>query len=402
MGMLPHILTDTKLKSLKPREKLYKVVDRDGLYVAVTASGTVSFRYDYRISGRRETVTIGRYGPDGISLAEAREELNTVKKQISLGVSPAAAKRDGKKMVKGAQRFSDYTVAYMKNIRLADSTRAMKQSVIDRDTLPAFGNRLMHELTPPLVREHCDKMVERGARATALQVREIISSVFKYAADRGHDVTNPVENIKASSIATFTPRDRALSPKEIGIFFRTLEHTGTMATLKLAVKLVLLTMVRKNEFIDATWDEVDFDKAAWVIPAGRMKAGRSHVIYLSRQALDIMIGLKMCAGGSDYLLAGRYDIRKTLSKAALNRVITETVKRAQAEGHNLEHSTVHDLRRTASTLLHEAGFSSDWIEKQLAHEQNGVRAVYNKAEYAAQRRDMLQQWADMVDGWVKI
>lgn len=124
-----------------------------------------------------------------------------------------------------------------------------------------------------------------------------------------------------------------------------------------------------------------------------MKASREHNIYLSRQAMDIMIGLQVCAGGSDYILPGRYDIRKHISNSSLNRVISETVKFIQQRGDDFEHFTVHDLRCTASTLLPEAGFNSDWIEKQLAHEQRGVRAVYNKAEYAAQRRDMLQQWA---------
>uniref|UniRef100_UPI001115A63B tyrosine-type recombinase/integrase n=1 Tax=Cronobacter sakazakii TaxID=28141 RepID=UPI001115A63B len=173
-----------------------------------------------------------------------------------------------------------------------------------------------------------------------------------------------------------------------------------MATMKLAIKLVLLTMVRKSEFTNATWKEINFKAGTWTIPAERMKASRSHVIYLSRQALDLLVGLQMCAGGSEYLLPGRYSVSKPLSNAALNRLITVTVEKAQEEGHHLDHFSVHDMRRTASTLLHEAGYPSDWIEKALAHEQKGVRAVYNKAEYARQRAYMLQQWADMVDMWI--
>ncbi len=122
-----------------------------------------------------------------------------------------------------------------------------------------------------------------------------------------------------------------------------------------------------------------------------MKRRREHVIYLSDQAMDIITGLKVCAMGSEYLIPGRYDIRKPLSNAALNNVIDGVVKRINENGIEFAPVTVHDLRRTASTLLHEAGFNSDWIEKCLAHEQKGVRAVYNKAEYAEQRRDMLQQ-----------
>lgn len=394
------MLTDTKLKNLKPQDKLYKVSDRDGLYVAVLTSGSVSFRYDYRINGRRETLVIGQYGRDGISLAEAREELIAAKKLLKSGQSPAAAKRDGIRKISGAESFAVHTDSYMKHVTLAASTRDMKQAVIDRDILPVLGNKMMVEITTPMVRDLCDRIVERGGRATAVQAREIISSVYRYANDRGHGFFNPAADIKPSAIATFKPRDRCLQPEEIGALFRTLDNVSTLPTLKLAVKLILISMVRKSEFTQATWQEVNFAKATWTIPAGRMKAARGHVIYLTRQALDLMVGLQMCAGGSDYLLPGRYSTSKPLSNAALNSVIDRAVAAAADAGENLNPLTVHDLRRTASTLLHEAGFPSDWIEKALAHEQKGVRAVYNKAEYSRQRAYMLQQWADMIDAWI--
>ena len=394
------MLTDTKLKNLKPQDKLYKVSDRDGLYVAVLTSGTVSFRYDYRINGRRETLVIGQYGRDGISLAEAREELIAAKKLLKAGQSPAAAKRDGIKKIRGAETFAVHTDSYMKHVILADSTRAMKQAVIDRDILPVLGNKMMAEITTSMVRDLCDRIVERGGRATAVQAREIISSVYRHANDRGHGLFNPAADIKPSSIAIFKPRERTLTPEEIGLFFRTLDAIGAMGTMKMALKLVLITMVRKGEFTNATWDEIDFKKWTWTIPSERMKGSRAHVIYLPKQAQDILVGLQMCAGGSEYLVPGRYNFRKPLSNAALNSLIDRTVKIINEDGEHIQGFTVHDMRRTASTLLHEAGYPSDWIEKALAHEQKGVRAVYNKAEYARQRAYMLQQWADMIDSWI--
>lgn len=394
------MLTDTKLKNLKPQDKLYKVSDRDGLYVAVLTSGTVSFRYDYRINGRRETLVIGQYGRDGISLAEAREELIAAKKLLKAGQSPAAAKRDGIKKIRGAETFAVHTDSYMKHVILADSTRAMKQAVIDRDILPVLGNKMMAEITTSMVRDLCDRIVERGGRATAVQAREIISSVYRHANDRGHGLFNPAADIKPSSIAIFKPRERTLTPEEIGLFFSTLDAIGAMGTMKMALKLVLITMVRKGEFTNATWDEIDFKKWIWTIPSDRMKGSRAHVIYLPKQAQDILVGLQMCAGGSEYLVPGRYNFRKPLSNAALNSLIDRTVKIINEDGEHIQGFTVHDMRRTASTLLHEAGYPSDWIEKALAHEQKGVRAVYNKAEYARQRAWMLQQWADMIDSWI--
>lgn len=395
------MLTDTKLRSLKPQDKLYKVSDRDGLYVAVTKSGVISFRYDYRFNGRRETVTFGRYSADGITLAEARAELIEAKRLLNAGISPASKKRDGIESKKIGTVFKDYTVNFLNDAQYADSTRAMKEAIIEKEIYPVFGKLQLEEITTPRLRALCEKIKDRGAKATALQVREIVGSVFTYAIDRGYEISNPADAIKASSIGTFQARERAMSPKEIGILFRELENYSCYPTLKLAVKFVLLTLVRKSEFIHATWDEIDFKNRQWVIPKGRMKGRKEHVIYLSDQAMDILTGMKVCAMGSDYLMPGRYDIKKPLSNAALNNVVDGTVKRINEKGIEFEPVTVHDLRRTASTLLHEAGYNSDWIEKCLAHVQNGVRSVYNKAEYAEQRRKMLQEWADMVDEWIK-
>lgn len=395
------MLTDTRLRSLKPQDKLYKVSDRDGLYVAVTKSGVISFRYDYRFNGRRETVTFGRYSADGITLAEARAELIEAKRLLNAGISPASKKRDGIESKKIGTVFKDYTVNFLNDAQYADSTRAMKEAIIEKEIYPVFGKLQLEEITTPRLRALCEKIKDRGAKATALQVREIVGSVFTYAIDRGYEISNPADAIKASSIGTFQARERAMSPKEIGILFRELENYSCYPTLKLAVKFVLLTLVRKSEFIHATWDEIDFKNRQWVIPKGRMKGRKEHVIYLSDQAMDILTGMKVCSMGSDYLMPGRYDIKKPLSNAALNNVIDGTVKRINEKGIEFEPVTVHDLRRTASTLLHEAGYNSDWIEKCLAHVQNGVRAVYNKAEYAEQRKKMLQEWADMVDEWIK-
>ncbi len=394
------MLTDTKLKNLKPQEKLYKVSDRDGLYVAVLTSGSVSFRYDYRINGRRETLVIGQYGRDGISLAEAREELIAAKKLLNAGQSPAAAKRDGIKKIRGAETFAVHTDSYMKNATLADSTRELKRAIIDRDLIPSLGNKLMTEITTAAVRDLCDKIVQRGGNATAVRAREIISSVYRHANDRGHGFYNPAADIKPSSIATFEDRERYLGPEEIGVFFRALDNFSAMGTLKMAIKLVLLTMVRKGEFTNAELKEISFTKGVWTIPGERMKSGKPHSIYLSRQALDLMVTLQMCAGGSIYLVPGRYDFNKPISNASLNSLIDRVVARINESGYHFERFTVHDLRRTASTNLHEADYPSDWIEKGQARKQKGTRAVYNKAEYSRQRAYMLQQWADMVDAWI--
>lgn len=395
------MLTDTKLKNLKPRDTLYKVADRDGLYVAVTKTGVISFRYDYRINGRRETLTIGKYGAGGMTLAQARDELIAAKKLVNAAISPASQKREGKRLVKDAETFSSFIEKYMQHVTLAESTRAMKEAIIRRDILPVLGRKVMAEITPSMVRSMCDRILERGGNATAIQALEMVNSVYRFANDRGHQFVNPAQGIKPKTLATFRPRERSLSPEEMGIFLRALEETTAMATMKLAVRLIALTLVRKSEALLAHWDEVNLDGRIWTIPAQRMKGSRPHVIYLSRQAISLMKEMKIHSCGSELLLPGRYRLDRPLSNAALNIMLPNIIERAAKAGEKISHFTIHDLRRTGSTLLHEAGYPSDWIEKALAHEQRGVRAVYNKAEYARQREYMLQQWADMVDAWIE-
>lgn len=393
------MLTDTKLRNLKPKEKLYKVNDRDGLYVAVTPAGAISFRYNYAIHGRQETVTFGRYGVGGITLAEARERLGEAKKLVAAGKSPAKEKARDKARIKDAETFGAWAEKWLRGYQMADSTRNMRRSLFERELKSKFGNQKLTEITHEDLRALTDAIVERGAPAPAVQTRDIVLQVYRWAIERGQKVDNPAELVRPTTIAKFEPRDRALTPDEIGLMYQYMERIGTGPSFRAAAKLLLLTMVRKGELTKAKWDEVDFTKALWTIPKERMKRRNPHLVFLSRQALDIFIALKTFAGGSDYVLPGRYDSDEPMSSATLNRLLTQTYRLAQKEGKPLGKFGPHDLRRTASTLLHEAGYNTDWIEKCLAHEQRGVRAVYNKAEYREQRTAMLQDWADMIDEW---
>lgn len=395
------MLTDTAIKALRSQKKLYKVSDRDGMYVVVQPSGAIVFRYDYRLNGRRETLTLGRYGPDGLSLARAREKLIDAKRAISEGRSPAQEKQHDKRRLKEAKRFGEFGEKWFQESRMADSTRAMRRSIYERDILPTFRNRLLTEITPDDLRMMCGKVKDRGAPATAVHVRDIVKLIFAFAILHGEKVANPADEVGPASIATFVPKDRSLSPAEIRVMLGQLEHVPTLPTIRLGMKLFLLTMVRKSELQDATWDEVDFENAVWSIPKERMKRSKAHNVYLSQQAVDIFIALKTCAGNSRYVLPSRYDADAPMSRATFNRITTAVVVRAKKEGLPLEPFTVHDLRRTGSTLLNELGFNSDWIEKCLAHEDGrSSRGVYNKAEYEHQRRHMMQEWSNLVDAWV--
>ncbi len=395
------MLTDAAIKALKPKEKLYKIVDRDGMYVVVQPSGAIVFRLDYRLNGRRETLTLGRYGTAGLSLARAREKLIDARRAISEGRSPAQEKQREKRRIQEAKSFGEFGERWLQEARMADSTRAMRRSIFERDILPAFRNRLLPEILPEDLRGLCAKVKERGAPATAVHVRDIVKLVFAFAILHGKKVANPADEVGPASIATFVPKDRSLSPAEIRVMFGQIEHVATLPTIRLGIKLILLSMVRKSELQDAVWDEVDFENAVWSIPKERMKRSKAHNVYLSQQMLDIFIALKTCAGNSKYVLPSRYDADAPMSRATFNRITTAVVERAKKEGLPLESFTVHDLRRTGSTLLNELGFNSDWIEKCLAHEDGrSSRGIYNKAEYEHQRRHMMQEWSNLVDAWV--
>ena len=395
------MLTDAALKALKPKEKLYKITDRDGMYVLVTPNGTLSFRLDYRLNGRRETVVFGKYGPTGLSLARAREKCIDAKRAISEGRSPAIEKQREKRRLLEAKSFGEFGEKWLLAGPMAESTRSMRRSVFERELLPIWRKRLLNEITPDDLRAHCAAIVERGAPATAIHVRDILKQIYGFAILHGEKVANPADEVGPASIASFVPRDRSLSPAEIRVMLKQLEQVATLPTIRLGLRLYLLTMVRKSELLDATWSEIDFVNAVWSIPKERMKRSKAHNVYLSRQVFDIFIALKTCAGNSKYVLPSRYDADAPMSRATFNRVTYLVVEQARKEGLPLEPFTVHDLRRTGSTILNELGFNSDWIEKCLAHEDGrSSRGIYNKAEYEVQRRHMMQEWSNIVEAWV--
>ena len=221
------MLTDAALKHLKPKEKIYKVTDRDGMYVLVKPSGTLSFRLDYRMNGRRETVTFGKYGPAGLSLARARElcwawrqvfrELAGLslararelcidaKRAISEGRSPAIEKQREKRRLLEAKSFGEFGEKWLTAAPMADSTRAMRRSIFERELLPKWRHRLLTEITPDDLRAHCGAIVERGAPATAIHVRDIVKQIYGFAILHGEKVANPADDVGPASIATFVP-----------------------------------------------------------------------------------------------------------------------------------------------------------------------------------------------------
>ena len=180
-----------------------------------------------------------------------------------------------------------------------------------------------------------------------------------------------------------------MSPDELRSYLQGLYRSDIRRQFKLALNIILLTLVRKSELLHARWEHIDHERAKWLIPEGDSKTGKPHVIYMSRQVAEMFRELRVLAGDSELVLPGRSILTKPFAANALNKAL-------EGVNFSVPPFTIHDLRRTGSTILHEQGFSSDVVEKALNHSIGGIRGVYNKAEYADQRRAMLQTWADYI------
>ncbi|MDD2978068.1 tyrosine-type recombinase/integrase [Aquabacterium sp.] len=421
-------LTDTKLRNLKPRDKAYQEADEGGLFVEVQPGGTKTFRLRYRIGGRgskQEKVSLGEY--PGFSLADARAWREDCKALVKRGLSPMALKRGDpipddatpevkeiaqaflknwcwraveKAKVKEAEALSVTTVEafarhwYAEIAEPANSNPRNIKRILEKDVIPAIGSKQVSEVTVSDVLTITDKIKARGADQMALQTRNVLKRLFAYAIAREKTNFNPAAAVEAKFIASAKSRDVALTPEEVGRLLRAIYQSSMKRAHKLALHLLILCMVRKSELIEAKWEEIDFEKGEWSIPGERMKKDKPHLVPLSRQAAAMFEELKGLASGSEWIFPSRGNLNKPIAKSTLN-VAVRTLE------HDVQDFVIHDFRRTASTHLHEAGFNSDWIEKALAHETKGIRGVYNRAQYAEQRREMLQWWADFVNAQIE-
>lgn len=421
-------LSDTKLRSLKPADKAYQEADEGGLFVEVLPGGAKVWRLRYRVGGRgakQEKVTLGDYPT--YSLAEARSWRDDCKMLAGRGVSPMALRRgdaipedvapavkelaqafirewclktrEKAKAKEDAAKEADTVEAFARRwyaeiAEPANSNPRNIKRILEKDVIPAIGSKQVADVTVTDVLAITDKIKNRGADQMALQTRNVLKRLFAYAIAREKTQFNPAAAIEAKFIASAKSRDVSLSPEEVGTLLRVIYQSSMKRAHKLALHLLILCMVRKTELIEAKWDEIDLGKAEWAIPGERMKKDKPHLVPLSRQAVAMFEELKGLASHSEYVFPSVGSLNKPIAHSTLNVAV-------RALAVDVRDFVIHDFRRTASTHLHEAGFNSDWIEKCLAHETKGIRGVYNRAQYAEQRREMLQWWADFVDSQIK-
>lgn len=386
------MLTDKAVKAAKPApgNRYRKLADQGGLYLFCTTDGTRSWRYDYRLAGKRKTFTIGLY-PE-TSVAEAREHHSDARKLVALGQCPVLIKRRKRQAAVLGAENTVKTIAEAWYAELAphksESWRHGVRGRLDLYIYPAMGNVPITDVEPADVLALVKSVAHKFPK-TAEYIRQILARVFSFAIRNLRAKTNPAREIQGAVIVPAATHHKPIAAKYVPAFIEKIDGYSGRAHTKLAAKLLLLTMVRKCELTEAPWSEIDLDNALWTIPAERMKRRHGHVVPLSRQALEAFQELQPMACGSKYVFPNFGNPRKPMSPATLNGMFVR-LKIDVAP---------HSLRATASTILNEANqFRSDVIERQLSHiERNRIRAAYNAAEYMDERRAMLQWWADFID-----
>jgi integrase len=387
-------ITDTKLKALKPRDKPYIVTDADGLCVEVLPSGSIVWRYRYRLNGKREKLTLDNY--PALSLKAARAQHARYRAMVADGISPARGKQAMRLAESQAESFKEFADEWLEDSGHGDKWRKTQAYWLELDIYPAIGKRKLKDIGASDILTLLDSIKKRGSPQSALRVRGIIKQVFDHAIGRQRATFNPAAQIPSRVIHKPKSRDRTLSESEIREFLAALERSKASRSNKLALRLILLTMVRKGELRFARWADIDFEKAEWSIP--ETKNGKPHIVYLSSQSLAILRELKTLSGDSEWVVPSTHARRKPAGETTLNNVLTGIELAMRREGKEWSSFSPHDLRRTASTILHEQGFDPLVVEKALNHSVRGVAGVYNRAQYADQRRRMLQHWGDYIDG----
>jgi integrase len=384
-------LTDTALKALKPKERPFTLADDRGLYVEVFPTGGVVWRYRYRLNGKLEKLTLGKY--PALTLKNARIKRDEAAQAVAMGTSPAAQKQLAKVAAADATTVSEFGERFFREIVAKDRRDVtIPRRYFDKAIVPAIGSKPVRDVATEDVRAIIWKKKDEGFDAAAGNIRGVLKRLFDYAMTAGLVGVNPVLALPMRHVHKAKARERALTPDEIRRFLKAAFESNIRRQFKIGLHLILLTMVRKSELLLARWSHVDFEQAEWHIPAEHSKTGKPHIVFLSRQAVALFGELKALAGGSELVLPGRGSLTKPFAHNAINNAL-----KVALAGQDIPAFTIHDLRRTASTLLHENGWPSDVVEKALNHTIGGVRGVYNRAEYEPQRREMLQFWADYID-----
>ncbi len=395
-------LSDREILNAKGRERRYLKSDGGGLFLEVMPSGAKSWRVEFRdkASGRRERMTLGSY-PD-VSLVDARARASVIRSKVAAGGNPAEEERDKRREVESRRLVdlvqSKHTGSALLDQFVSDVVRVKRSDPwpternIAKFLRPAIGDRLVHELTRADVERIVFPIRDRGRPAMASAVLRLLRQVFDFAAGLGWREGNPARDLKSEHVHAPRSRSRSLSQAELSLFMRTLYASNVSRSVKLAVHLLILTGCRKSEVIDARWSEFDEDARVWVIPAERFKERREHTVYLSARAVELLGEVRRLAAGSPFVFPSHRKPGATMAASTINQALRTLTWDGAA-------FVVHDLRRTMETLANEFGLAPPHVIHLYTGHLLGdpVMRTYNRATYAAERRDLAERWSALVD-----
>ena len=384
-------LTDTKIRSLKPKEKAYKLADEKGLFLLIKPNSGKYWRFKYRFAGKEKLLAIGTYPQ--LSLRDARDKRDDARKLLVNGTDPSFAKQIAKRSVNFSTENSFESVAREWFVKFSNKwTPNHGQRIfirLEKDIFPWLGNRPINEITAPELLSALRRIENRGAIETAHRAQQNCGQIFRYAIATGKaerdisaDLRGALTPVKKSHHASIT------DPKEISKLLRAINDYEGYFITKCALQLAPLFFVRPGELRHAEWSEIDFEKAEWRIPAYKMKMRSTHIVPLATQATKVLKELHPLTGTGKYVFPSVRSAHRAMSE----NTVLGALRRL---GYTKDEMTGHGFRSMASTLLNEQGWNRDAIERQLAHsERNSIRAAYNYAEHLPERRKMMQAWAD--------
>lgn len=385
-------VSDAALRSLKPAAKPYKYAVGDGLYLEVSPRGSKLWRWKYRLGGKENRYAIGSY-PE-TSMKEAREQASTARKLVKLGQHPAQQRKiERLKTIHGhTSTFNALADEWLAFKDWEDVTKKRRLNMLERVVSPSIGDLPVRVITPSMILDLLKKAHSNNGPSVMAEAKRTMFGIFELAVETFRVDSNPVHQWREALPKNKTQHKRALDIAEIGQLLRDVDAHGGNFQTQSAFKLMWLTLARPSEAIEAEWSEFNLTEAIWRIPAKRMKKRREHAIPLPTQAVELLNGMKTLTGNRNHVFPHRDDKARPMVTAAFRQML-----------HVLGWSgkfSPHAARTSGSTRLNELGFSSDWIERQLAHaEPNSVRRTYNHADYLKDRTKMMQQWADLLDQW---
>ena len=389
-------LNDTLVRAAKPQEKDYKINDGRGLYLQVSKAGGKHWRMKYRIHGKEKKLSFGSY-PD-VSLARARRLRDEARLKIGDGCDPALEKRKTKATARmnADNTFERIAREYI-DLKMASEGRAdrtiEKANWFLELLTPAIGRMPITDIDPQMLLAALKRMEAKGHYETAKKCRGFAGRVFRYGVATGRCQSDPTHFLGGALI---TPKARhyaaILEPDKFGALLRAIESFECSPVTLAALLIAPHVFVRPGELRHAEWKEFDLKEGIWNLPAAKMKARRPHAVPLSRQVIELLLGLKTLTGHGKYVFPSAHGGGRPMSENTINASFRRM-------GFGKDEVTAHGLRATASTLLNESGlWNPDAIERALAHgESNATRGAYHRGLHWDERVRMAQWWSDYLD-----